>query len=140
MSKVAAIRGSGSTPLCFRYTFVSHAGSGPMFHATLSVGSNLDVTAYAIGQTDGSVCVVIVNKDSTSGLNASVDVGAAIAFASVDFLQGPSLTATSGVTFARSGISAAGVWSPGESYALTTVGNVLKIVVPPTTAVLLHAR
>jgi hypothetical protein len=131
---------TAAAPLFYGMLFVSHAGSGPMFHVTLNIGGNLNATAYAIGQTDGSVYVAIVNKDSTSGLNASVDVGAAIASASVDFLQAPSLTATSGVTFAGNGISAAGIWSPAQSYVLTTAGNVLKVVVPPTTAVLVHAR
>jgi hypothetical protein len=131
---------TAAAPLFYGMLFVSRAGTGPLYRVTLNIGSNLNVTAYAIGQPDGSVYVAIVNKDSSSGLNASVNVGAPVASASVEVLQGPSLTATSGVIFAGSGVSSAGVWSPDQTYSVATTGDVLRVVVPPTTAVLVHVR
>jgi hypothetical protein len=131
---------TAAAPLFYGMLLVSRAGTGPMFRVTLNIANKLNVTAYAIGQTDGSVYVAIVNKDSSFGVNISLDIGAAAGSANVDFLQGPSLSATSGVTFAGSPISAAGVWTPTPSYALPVAGTVVKVVIPPTTAVLIHAR
>jgi hypothetical protein len=119
--------------------FISRAGTGTMLGTTATFGS-LNVTAYTISQSDGSTNVVIVNKDQTNGLNASVDVGVAVTSANALYLQGPSLTSTTGVTFAGAGVSAAGDWTPNPAYALATKGNVVTVVVPPISAVLVHTQ
>jgi hypothetical protein len=130
---------TGAAPLYYAMLFISRAGTGPLFSTTASFAA-LNVTAYAISQSDGSTNVVIVNKDSTSGLNASVDVGTPVTTASAVYLQGPSLTATTGVTFAGASVSPAGAWSPNPAYALTTKGNVVTVLVPPISAALVHAQ
>jgi hypothetical protein len=130
---------TGAAPLYYGMLFVSQAGTGSLLGTTASFGT-LNVTAYTISQADGSTNVVIVNKDETNGLNASVDVGAAVTSANATYLQGPSLTSTTGVTFAGAGVSAAGDWTPNPPYSLPTKGNVVTVVVPPISAVLVHAQ
>jgi len=56
------------------------------------------------------------------------------------FLEGPSLLALSGVTFAGAGISPEGAWTPMPAWALPVAGEVVSIVVPPASAVIVHAN
>jgi hypothetical protein len=83
------------------------------------------------------------NKDVTSAVTATVDVGVPVATAAVIYLQGPtpvSLTATTGVTIAGAGILPTGVWTPNAPYALSPSGNTVKVVIPPASAALVHAH
>ncbi len=130
---------TGAAPLYYAMLFLSRSGTGTLLGTTPSFGT-LNVTAYSILQADGSINVVIVNHDQTSGLNASVDVGAAVTTANATYLQGPSLTATTGVTFAGAGVSATGDWTPNPPYAQSVAGHVVTVVVPPISAVLVHAQ
>jgi hypothetical protein len=130
---------TGAAPLYYAMLFISRAGTGTLLSTTPSFGT-LNVTAYSILQSDGSTNVVIVNKDQTNGLNASVDVGAPVTTANALYLQGPSLTSTTGVTFAGAGVSATGDWTPNPAYALSAQGNAVTVVVPPISAVLVHAQ
>ncbi|MDP9148400.1 MAG: glycosyl hydrolase family 79 C-terminal domain-containing protein [Myxococcota bacterium] len=131
---------TAAAPLFYAMLFVSRAGTGAMFPMAVTVPNNMNVTAYAIGPTDGSTYVAIVNKDSANGVEATVDVGAAVLAATADYMEGPSLSATSGVRFAGAGISAAGAWTPQPPHGLPASGNTFTVVVPPTSAVLVHAR
>jgi hypothetical protein len=131
---------TAAAPLFYGMLFVARAGTGPMFPTSVAVSNALNVTAYSIGHTDGSTSIVIVNKDSVNGLNASVDLGMAVSSASADYLEGPSLSATTGVTFAGAGVSPAALWQPRPPYALSAEGNVVMVAVPPITAVLVHAN
>lgn len=130
---------TGAAPLFYAMLFISRAGTGAMFKTSGSTGG-LNVSSYAIGQADGSTNIVLLNKDTTVGLSARVDVGAAVVSATAIYLQGPSLSATTGVTLAGSGISSTGVWAPKPAYALTAEGNVVTVIVPPASAALIHSQ
>ncbi len=132
---------TAAAPLFYGMLFFTLAGNGNVLGTTVSGGANL--TAYAIAQADGSTNVILDNKDAASAVTATVDVGGAVAAAGAVYLQGPtpvSLAATGGVTVAGSGISATGIWTPKPPYALTVSGNTVKVVVPPASAALVHAR
>jgi hypothetical protein len=133
-SKVTA-----AAPLFYGMLLVSQAGVGDMFVTKASAGQ-LNFSAYSLALADGSINVVLVNKDATSGVNASIDTGAPVTAASGAYLQAPALSSTSGVTFAGSGVTAAGAWAPKPPYRLTTSGNGITVVVPPATAILVHAQ
>ncbi|MDP9000663.1 MAG: glycosyl hydrolase family 79 C-terminal domain-containing protein [Myxococcota bacterium] len=130
---------TAAAPLYYGMLFVSHAGTGTMLATTATAG-NLNFSAYSILQSDGSTNVALVNKDTTNGVNASIDVGAPVTSASAMYLQAPSLTATSGVTFAGAGVTPAGVWNQSPPYSLSKNGNVVTVVVPPASAALVHAQ
>jgi len=110
-----------------------------MLQTTATAGA-LNFTGYTVSLTDGSTNVILVNKDATNGVNASVDVGTAVTAANATYLLAPSLTATTGVTFAGSGVSPTGVWNPQPPYALQKNGNVVTVLVPPASAVIVHAQ
>jgi hypothetical protein len=130
---------TAAAPLYYGMLLVSQAGTGSMLATKASAG-NLNFTAYAVAPADGSTNVVLVNKDATNGVNASIDVGAAVTSASAVFLQAPSLDAKTGVTFAGAGVTPAGAWNPNPAYTLASKGNVVSAVVPPGSAVLVRAK
>jgi hypothetical protein len=130
---------TGAQPIFYGMLLVASTGGGSVLATTISVSDNLNVTAYAVA-TDGSTNVVIVNKDSTNGIKASVNVGRSVATAAAVFLEGPSLLALSGVTFAGAGISPAGAWTPMPAWTLPVAGDVVSVVVPAASALILHAN
>ena len=52
--------------------------------------SMVNFTAYSVSLADGSTNIVLVNKDVTSGVNASVDTGVPVSAATGAFLLAPS--------------------------------------------------
>jgi hypothetical protein len=131
---------TAATPLFYGMLLFTLAGPGQSVVTTATAG-DLDFTAYAIERTDGSTSVVLDNKDTTSEVLATVNVGAPVASASAIYLQGPgpaSLTATSGITLAGAGITADGVWGRQAPYALSTSGDTFTVLVPPASAALVR--
>jgi hypothetical protein len=115
----------------------TQAGTGAMLDTQASAGS-LNFTAYSVGRSDGSISVVLVNKDATNAVQASVDMGAPVGGASATYLQAPSLTATSGVTLAGAGVSPTGNWSSSPPFAPASSGNVVSVLVPAASAALVR--
>ena len=130
---------TGANPIFYGMLLMSRAGTGKVL-ATMASAMNLNFTGYALGQADGSTNVVLVNKDATSAVSASVNVGAPVAGASAIYLMGASLTATTGVTLAGAGISAAGAWSPNPPYALPSTGSVVSWPVDMIRFLSVHPR
>jgi hypothetical protein len=118
----------------------TQAGTGSMVATTVTTTAQF-FTAWAI-KASGFTGVVLNNKNSSSGVSATVDLGAAVSSASAIYLQGTpagSLTvAATGVTLAGATITPAGVWSRNPPYAQTTSGNTVSVYVPPASAVLVR--
>jgi hypothetical protein len=133
---------TGVAPLFYGMLLFNLAGPGQALATTAAAG-NVDFTAYALERTDGATSVVLNNKDTTSGVQATVDVGTAVASASAIYLQGPtpaSLTATSGMTLAGAGITPGGAWNRNPPYALSTSGSTVSVLVPPASAALVRVQ
>ncbi|HXN31194.1 MAG TPA: glycosyl hydrolase family 79 C-terminal domain-containing protein, partial [Polyangiaceae bacterium] len=131
-----------AAPLFYGMLLFTLAGNGNVLKTTTSA-AGINLTAYAVAHPDGSTNVVLNNKDATSAVTATVDLGAPVTAGAVIYLQGPtpvSLSATSGVTIAGAGISPTGAWTPSAPYALTASGNTVSVVVPPASAALVHAH
>jgi hypothetical protein len=84
--------------------------------------------------------VVLVNSDATTGVNATVDVGAAVSTATAIYLRAPSITSTTGVTLAGAAVSPQGAWAPQPAYALPHAGTRITVPVPAASAVLITAQ
>jgi len=130
---------TGAQPLFYGMLLFTLAGTGDLLGTTASAGA-LNFTAYTVAPADGSRNVVLVNKDATSDVHAAVDLGAAVASASAFYLQAASLSALTGVVFAGSGVSPAGVWTPGAPYALSVSGSVVTVDVPAASAAIVHVE
>jgi hypothetical protein len=135
----------GARPEFYGMLLFTKAGTGPLYATRASAGS-LDFTAYAVGQGDGSTRIVLVNKDASATIRATVDAGKAVTSADVMRLEGPELDAasqleaTSGVTLGGAGIDANGQWSPAPNTLLSTSGQTVMLDVPPQSAALVHAQ
>jgi hypothetical protein len=130
---------TAAAPLFYGMLLESRAGVGNMF-ATTATAAALSFSGYSVSLADGSINVILVNKDAANGVEAAVDTGAAVTEADATYLQGPALDATTGVTFAGAGVTPAGGWAPKPPFALATSGNVATVLVPPASAVIVHAR
>lgn len=133
-SKVTA-----AAPLYYGMLLVSQIGAGDMLTTTTNAGTT-KLHAYTVTPADGTTKVILVNMEASTGVNATVDVGAAVSSATAVYLRGPSLTSTTGVTLGESGVSATGAWSPKPAYTLTRTGMTFSVPVPAASAVLVTVR
>jgi hypothetical protein len=120
------------------------AGQGNLLDTTVQT-SNPNLTAYALDyQADGSTSVVLDNKSSTTGVQVTVDVGAAVTSASAIYLQGMpagSLTApASSVTLAGAQVTPQGTWARNPPYVQSTSGNTVSIFIPPVSAAVVRVQ
>jgi hypothetical protein len=86
--------------------------------------------------------VILDNKNASSGVNATVDVGSAASSASAIYLQGTpvgSLSApATAVTLAGASVTAAGVWNRNPPFIQTTSGSTVSVYVPAASAALVR--
>jgi hypothetical protein len=115
------------------------AGTGTLYNAKATV-ANVALSAYAVSAPDGSIAVVLVNKDRTKSVGATVDLGRSAAMAHVTRLAGPALEATAGVTLAGAPVTPLGTWAPGPLPFVPVSGSMLAVVVPAASAVLVRAQ
>jgi len=120
------------------------AGQGHLLETTVN-SSNPNLTAYALDyKADGSTSVVLDNKNATTGVQVTVDVGTSATSASAIYLEGTpggSLTApASTVTLAGAQVNAKGTWARNPPYIQSTSGNTISVFVPPASAALVRVQ
>jgi hypothetical protein len=130
-------------PEYYGMLLMSQAGTGSAVSTTVST-SNPNFTAYAI-KASGFTSVVLNNKNASTGVNATVDLGSAVSSASAIYLQGTpanslsvGVTATTFVTLAGAQVSNSGVWNRNAPYIQTTSGHTVSVYVPPASAALVR--
>lgn len=126
-------------PVFYGMLLFTLAGQGPVYKTTNDVASG-SLSAYAILASDGSTSVVLVNKDRTTTVHATIDVGQKVTTARAMPLRGPALEATSGVTLGGASIDATGAFTPSPDVPLPVAGKLVTIDVPPASAALVHAK
>jgi hypothetical protein len=118
----------------------TQAGTGSMVSTTVTTSAQY-FTAWAI-KADGFASVVLNNRNASSGVNATVDLGSAVSSASAIYLQGTpagSLAAPAGnVTLAGAQVSVAGDWPRNAPYIQTVSGNTVSVYVPAASAALVR--
>ena len=118
----------------------SQAGAGSMVSTTVT-GSAQNFTAWAI-KASGFTSVVLNNRNASSAVSATVNLGAAASSASAIYLQGTSsgglTTAAGSVTLAGAQVTAAGAWPRNPPYTQTVSGNNVSVYVPAATAALVR--
>lgn len=133
-------RVTAAAPLYYGMLLVSRIAAGDMLATTITNGGSVALRAYALAAADGTTNLVLVNSEASTGVNATVDVAAAITSVSAMYLRGPSLTSTTGITFGEAGVTAAGVWTPKLPYTLAHAGTTLTVPVPAASAVLISCQ
>jgi hypothetical protein len=93
-----------------------------------------NVTVHATVASDGTLRVTAINREPTTSVQVRITPGRSYSHAGTIRLTAPSLSSTSGVTFAGSGVSSTGVWTPGNQEAVYTAGGVYAVSVPAASA------
>jgi hypothetical protein len=119
----------------------AEAGVGAMVSTAVTTSATF-FTAWAI-ETSGFTSVVLNNRDATSGLDATVDLGSPVSSASAIYLEATmpagSLTAAPGnVTLAGARVSETGDWPRRPPYIQTVSGNTVSVHVPAASAALVR--
>jgi hypothetical protein len=130
---------TGAQPIFYGMLLFTLAGTGNVFATTASAGA-LNFTAYAVGQTDGSTNVVLVNKDATSAVDARVTMGANVTAATAQYLAAPTLNTLIGTTLGGTAISPAGAWTPNAPETLDVSAKTVTVNLPPASAALVHVQ
>jgi hypothetical protein len=132
-------------PEYYGILFFTLAGQGTLYTTSLSGISGLNVTAYAVKASSGSLNLMIVNKDSTQNLQLTAQLPQTASAATLlemtqlsSGASGPSLSATSGVTIQGASVGTNGSFTPGSAYTLTASGSSITCYVPALSAVLVQ--
>jgi hypothetical protein len=120
------------------------AGQGTLYTTQISAGS-LNVTAYAVETSSGTLNLVVVNKDLTQNLQLTAQLprssNSATLLAMTQLTSGataPDLSATSGVTIQNASVNPDGSFAPAAAYTLNPSGTQLTCYVPALSAVLIQ--
>jgi hypothetical protein len=127
-------------PVYYAMLLFTQAGQGPVV-STAVASSNPNFTAYAI-KANGFVSVVLDNKNASSAVSATVNIGATVRSASAIYLQGTpagSLSAPAGsVTLAGATVSPTAVWNRTAPFVQATSGTTVSVYVPAASAALVR--
>ena len=94
---------------------------------SLRVDSEIVPAALA---SDGTLRVVAINNEVSTNVQVRIAPGHAFRSAGTLRMTGPSLDATSGVTYAGATVGADGTWVPGTYSPVYTASGVYAISVP----------
>lgn len=127
-------------PQYYGMLLFAEAGAGSLVSATVTTTAQY-FTAWGI-KTSEFTSVVLNNRNATTGITATVNVGAAAGSASAIYLEGTpagSLTAAAGnVTLAGAKVSVAGDWPRNPPFIQAVSGNNVTVYVPAATAALVR--
>jgi hypothetical protein len=119
----------------------AEAGVGSMVSTVVTTAAP-NFTAWSIAADMGFTSVVLNNRNASTGVSATIDVGAAVSSASAIYLEATpagSLTAPAGsVRLAGATVSAGGYWPRHAPYIQTVSGNGVSVYVPPASAALVR--
>jgi hypothetical protein len=117
----------------------AEAGTGSMVSATVTTTAQY-FTGWAI-KTSGFTSVVLNNRNASSGVSVTVNLGSAVSSASAIYLEatGGSLTAGAGsVTLADAQVSVTGDWPRSAPFIQTVSGDSVSVYVPAASAALVR--
>ena len=118
----------------------AEAGAGSMVSATVTTSAQ-SFTAWAI-KANGFTSVVLNNRNASTGVNATVNLGSVVSSASAIYLEATpagNLTAAAGnVTLAGANVSVAGAWPRNAPYIQTVSENNVSVYVPAASAALVR--
>lgn len=114
------------------------AGQGKLLGTTFNFAGENNASAYAVQRADGSLSLVVVNKDVSHTIGLTIDCGRNVNSATLMAMTASSLTATSGVQIQGAGVGVDGSFAPLAPYRLATSGSRVNCYVAPLSAALIH--
>jgi hypothetical protein len=98
------------------------AGPGVLL-GTAVAAAGLNITAYTVRAPDGSLNLVVVNKEAAQGLRLYIDCGRNIHSAAAVVMSGAALNATGGITIQGASVTNDGGFEPNAPYTPQFSGN-----------------
>jgi hypothetical protein len=115
-------------PLYYAMLAFSTAAQGQT--VPVDIVEHTSVTVHATLGPDGSLRITAINRDPLTPVQVRITPGRTFTHAGTLRVTAPSLSSTSGVTFAGSGVSSTGVWNPGPQAPVYTKGGIYAVSVP----------
>ncbi len=125
-------------PVFYGLKMFSLLSQGRVLPAVVSLGSNINFTAYGVRQASGATCALLNNKETNDAVQVSINLGSIVTAAQMTELTGPALDSTSGYTLGGAAINPDGSWTGGVQSVLSATNGQLNLTVPPMSAVLLN--
>lgn len=131
-----AVSGSSITarPLYYALLVFGAAARGRMVPVNLNPG-RINLTAYGVLDSDGTLRVTVINKDQALGASAQIVPGAGYTNAGVLRLAAPSMTEKTAITLGGASVAADGTWSPAQLEQPIGKSGVFTVDAPPASAV-----
>jgi hypothetical protein len=134
----------GVRPEFYGILLFTLAGQGTLYTTQLST-EPLNITAYAVKTSSGSLNLIVVNKDLSQNLQLTTQLPQSASSATLLVMTqlssgatGPDLSATSGVTIQGASVNLDGTFSPSIPYTLDPTGSQLTCYIPALSAVLIQ--
>ncbi|HTV41973.1 MAG TPA: glycosyl hydrolase family 79 C-terminal domain-containing protein [Candidatus Sulfotelmatobacter sp.] len=124
-------------PVFYGMKMFSLLPRGNVLPAVVSLGSDINFTAYGVREDSGATCAVLDNKETNDSVEVSIDLGSIATAAQMIELTGTNLASTNGYTIGGATINPDGTWAGGVQSVLSATNGQLTITVPPMSAVLL---
>jgi hypothetical protein len=129
----------GARPIFYGMLLFTKAGQGSVVKTT-GGPTGLNFSSYAVALAGSPKSIVLSNKDRTTTVHATVDVGATLTSAQATRLAAPSLDSPTGETLGGVAIGNDGTFTPDAPEALATAGTTFTVDVPPGSAVLVSVQ
>ena len=113
------------------------AGKGNLVNLTASK-TEINLTAYATKNPDGSIWVTIINKDLVKATSVELAMPPGFKTAEAYRLTAPSAQSKGDVTLAGAQISDQGAWTPNASERIPIVSGTASLNLSATSAVLMR--
>jgi hypothetical protein len=132
-------RGGGLTARALYYGMLMFAqATGDLVPTRLDSGG-VPLAAYAVRATDGTLRLVVINKDSRA-VSARIEPGRRFANGGVWRLTGPALDATAGVRFGGTTVDDYGGWAPTAREEARFDAGAIVLDLPGASAALIALR
>src|SRR3954471_5834385 len=123
-------------PLYYAMLLFHQAAVGRAVPVQVGATPEANVVAHATLADDGTVRVLVINKEEAAPATVSIQLGSAGAPATVMRLSASSLLARDGVTLGGTAVASDGTWSPGTLESVTGVGGQYVVTAPAASALL----
>jgi hypothetical protein len=115
-------------PLYYAMLVFHNAAQGQT--VPVAVTAHRNVRVHATLAADGTLRMTAINNEATTDVQVRIQSGRTFRSAGTLRLTGPSLTATSGITFAGTAVPSNGAWTPGSYSPVYTSGGLYAVSVP----------
>jgi hypothetical protein len=126
-------------PEFYGIVMFAQAAQGVPLEGVVAATSAINLTTWGVRRDDRGLNAVLINTDDDVSVRVNLTTGVAAERFDLLWLNGPELSASSGVTLGGVAIGNDGSWAPQPQAPLIASGGRLDVLLPPASAVLLRS-